>query len=118
MYHIKYTTLFKRNLKKLIKKYPRINRDLSNLFDQLENGEFHGDELQGFVGSVYKVRIGSIDQKKGKRGGFRIVYLIVTAIETVHLLTIYAKAQQEDLSHQQKQDLKFLIEELNKLESE
>ena len=114
MYQVEYTALFKRNLKKLAKKYPRINRDLSNLLDQLENGEFNGDELQGFVGSVYKIRVGSIDQKKGKRGGFRIIYIIVTDIETVHLLTIYAKAQQEDLSHQQKQDLKLLIEELKK----
>jgi len=34
----------------------------------LENEIFEGDLLQEFQALVYKVRVGSIDQKKGKRG--------------------------------------------------
>ena len=75
MYQIEYTTLFKRNLKKLAKKYPQIKQDLSNLLEQLENGIFKGEKLQEFSDSLlYKVRIGSTDQNKGKQGGFRVIY--------------------------------------------
>ena len=110
MYHVRYSVPFNRDLKKLAKKYPQIKKDLSSLIDQLEQGNFQGDELQDFPGTVYKVRIGSTDQKKGKRGGFRIVYLIVTNRETIHLMAIYAKARQTDLTHRQKQELRKVIE--------
>jgi len=38
----------------------------------------------------------------GKRGGVRVIYLYVVVKSTVYLLTIYAKAQQEDLTPVQK----------------
>lgn len=110
MYQIKYTASFKRDLKKLSKKYPQIKKDLSSLLDQFEEGIFEGDELQDFPGTVYKVRVGSTDQRRGKLGGFRVIYLIVVNMETVHLMTIYAKARQADLTHRQKQELKEIIE--------
>lgn len=112
MYKVLYSAPFKRNLKKLIKKYPRIKKDLSALLDQLEEGVFQGDQLQGLSCSVYKVRVASIDQKKGKRGGFRVVYYVVTPDKVVYLMTIYAKAHQEDLAHGQKQEIKTFIETL------
>lgn len=112
MYIIQPTPLFEKKKNKLKKKYPHIEKDYGSLVKKLKQGEFEGAELQGFSGSVYKVRIASIDQKKGKRGGFRIIYYVITKEQIIYLLTIYTKAQQEDLSHQQKQDLKVLIEEL------
>jgi len=68
MYKILTTSLFKRNIKRLSKKFPRIKKDLLPLLEQLENEIFEGDLLQEFQALVYKVRVGSIDQKKGKRG--------------------------------------------------
>lgn len=109
MFQVELTDLFKRDLKKLSKKYPQIKKDLSSLLDQLEQKIFEGDELQGFPGTVYKVRVGSTDQKKGKRGGFRVIYLIVTDAQTIHLMAIYAKARQTDLTQRQKQELKEVI---------
>lgn len=117
MYIIQPTPLFEKKKNKLKKKYPRIEKDYAPLVKKLKQGEFEGDEIQGFSGSVYKVRIGSIDQKKGKSGGFRIIYYTITEDKIIYLITIYAKAQQTDLSHEQKQDLKIFIEALNKLKA-
>lgn len=108
-YCVKLTESFKRRLKKLTSKYPRIKNDLSELLDDLEQGTFQGDRLQNYPGEVYKVRIGSIDQKRGKRGGFRVVYIVVTLHQTAYLVEMYAKASQEDLTEKQRQGIEDLI---------
>ncbi|WP_186441444.1 type II toxin-antitoxin system RelE/ParE family toxin [Desulfamplus magnetovallimortis] len=108
-YQIKFTSIFKRRIKKLSKKYPRIKQDFSKLIDDLEQGYFHGDEIQGFQGKVYKVRLASVDQQKGKRGGFRFIYYVVTKNCIVYMMTAYAKSSQEDITNQQKQEIKDFI---------
>ena len=110
MYKIKTTTLFNRSVKKLSKKYPNISNDFKKLLEQLKQGDFQGDKLQGFSGEVYKVRVASADQNKGKQGGFRTVYYVITKNEEVFLMEVYAKAYQEDLTNDQKQAIKSLIE--------
>lgn len=47
---------------------------------------------------------------RGKRGGGRLIYYWQSAVGTIYLLWIYAKNQQEDLSHDQKSRIKELIE--------
>ena len=39
--------------------------------------------------------------KRGKRGGYRIIYYLQTAKEQVVLLTIYAKSRKEDIRVQE-----------------
>lgn len=109
MYKIKTTTFFNRSLKKLSKKYPNIFSDFKELLEQLEQGDFQGDRLQGFSGQAYKVRVASSDQNKGKRGGFRTVYYAVTKDKEVFLMEVYAKAYQTDLTNEQKQKIKEFI---------
>lgn len=111
-YQVEYSAVFKRRIKKLSTKYPRIKQDLSNLIDQLEQGTFQGDKLQDYPAEVYKVRVGSIDQKKGKRGGFRVVYIFVTIDKTAYLAEIYPKAKQENLTEKQKQEIKNFIKNI------
>lgn len=113
-YTIEFTAVFKRRIKKLSKKYPHIKQDFSALLDQLEEGNFHGDEIQGFQGRVYKVRIASSDQKKGKSGGFRFIYYVVSQNETVYMMTAYAKSAQENLTNQQKEEIKASIAAFHK----
>lgn len=113
-YHVEYSAVFRHRIKKLSKKYPRVKQDLVGLLNDLEQGKFKGDKLQGYPGDVYKIRIGSIDQKKGKQGGFRVVYIVIQIDNVVYLTEIYPKAKQEDLTEQQKQQIKDFIEELNK----
>ena len=44
----------------------------------------------------YKIRMNSSNTKKGKRGGFRVIYYLSNHI--VYLLTIYVKAKKEKIS--------------------
>ena len=108
-YAIEFTAVFKRRIKKLAKKYPHIKQDFSDLLDQLEQGVFQGDEIQGFQEKVYKVRTSSSDQNKGKRGGFRFIYYVAFHNETVYMMSAYAKSAQEDLTSQQKDEIKTFI---------
>lgn len=101
MYKIKTSTSFDRSIKKLFKKYPKVKQDCLKLLEKLEQGIFDDDKIQGFSGNIFKVRIGSTDQKKGKSGGFRVIYYVVTKNKKVVLLTIYAKAQQETITNQE-----------------
>ena len=113
MYIIRPIAPFTKNLKKLKKKYSRIKTDLSPLIKNLEQGIFEGDKLQGFDGdNVYKVRVASSDQKKGKRGGFRVIYYVVTDDSHILLLFIYAKVLQSNPSTEQIKEFKQAIEDL------
>lgn len=93
-----YAIEFARNLKKLRKKYPHVESDIKTLVERLEEGEIIGNRLQQTGDyEVYKARIASTDMKRGKSGGFRVLYYLQTEIYTI-VLTIYAKTEQEDIS--------------------
>jgi len=93
---VDYTNQFKRDLKQLDKKYHHLSDDLHPLFDQLANGETPGDQIPNIGYTVYKVRVGSRDQTKGKRGGFRVLYYVRTS-QFILLLRVYPKASRADL---------------------
>ena len=46
---------------------------------------------------IYKIRVQSSDMKKGKRGAFRTIYYVLSELDEVILLTIYAKSRQENI---------------------
>jgi len=116
MYIIRPIAPFTKNLKKLKKKYPKIKNDLSPLIENLEQGFFEGDKLQGFEGkNVYKARVPSTDQKKGKSGGFRLLYYVVTDDNNIFLLFLYAKVLQSNPTPEQIKEFKKAIEELTKI---
>jgi len=115
MYNITTTKLFRRIIKKLSKKYPHIEKDYFDLLDKLEQGQFVGDEVQGFAGDVYKVRIASTDQKKGKSGGFRIIYYVYYKADAVYFMYIYAKSEKENIDPTIIERIKKEIEEINSL---
>lgn len=112
MYVIRPLAFFPQDLKKLKKKYPQIKKDLEPLIEKLEQGIFEGDKLQGFIGDVYKVRVGSIDQKKGKSGGFRVLYYVVSETRHIWLLHIYAKVNQLNPTAEQIRTLNRILEDL------
>ena len=89
---------FLRQAKQLRKKYHRLDSDLTPLFELLHRGETPGDRIPGVdTELVYKVRLKSTDQAKGKRGGYRVVYYLQTR-DSVVMLSIYVKNKQADLS--------------------
>lgn len=90
---------FARDLRRMEKKYRHIGDDSVELIDRLAAGETPGDQVPGTGYTVFKVRLPSSDMQRGKRGGFRVIYYLQLA-DRVVLLTIYAKAQQENIDPQ------------------
>ncbi len=92
-----FTSEFKRSLRRLAKRYRRIRQDVEPLVDALSSGETPGDRVQGTGYVVYKVRLANSDARRGKSGGYRVVYYVEVA-ERVILVTIYSKSDQGDIS--------------------
>lgn len=68
-----------------------------------------GDVIQG-TGGLRKLRWSA--NCKGKRSGIRTIYLFITEKSHIHLLTLYAKNEVNDLTNQEKKILKIIVEEL------
>jgi mRNA-degrading endonuclease RelE of RelBE toxin-antitoxin system len=93
------TPEFQRNLRDLKKRYRNIRADVETVTKELEMGNFRGDRITG-IGETYiayKVRIKNSDIKKGKNGGYRLIYQVESET-SVLLMRIYSKSDQSDIS--------------------
>jgi hypothetical protein len=72
-----------------------------------------GDIMPG-CGGLRKVRVPDPWRGKGKRGGARVIYLLIPEAERVDLLLIYGKDDQHDLTPVQKMTLRRLANQLRK----
>ena len=89
---------FKRAARALRKRYRKIDSDLEPLIDQLKNGELPGDQIPDLTELiVYKVRVKNSDARRGKSGGYRVIYYILTPVAIV-LLRLYSKSDQDDIT--------------------
>jgi mRNA-degrading endonuclease RelE of RelBE toxin-antitoxin system len=101
-YNIIAVPTFRKELKKLAKKYPSIKTDLAALFESLEQNPVQGTSLGR---NCYKIRIAIESKGKGKSGGARIITNFVIAEETVFLLSIYDKSKKENLTDKELDEL-------------
>ncbi len=93
---------FKKEAKRLIKKYPSLSEEISALADTLsENPEF-GISLGR---DVFKIRVKVKSKGKGKSGGARVISFAKIDEETVILLSIYDKGDKETISNKEIIDL-------------
>lgn len=83
--------------------------ELEALESEIATKPQSGDVIQGLKG-VRKIRFAY--GGKGKRGGGRCIYLVLAVEDTIYLLLAYGKAQQSDLSQEQRKVVLALIEEL------
>ena len=72
-----------------------------------------GNGMPG-CGGLRKLRIADPSRGKGKRSGARVIYLHVEELDRIHLLTIYGKDQQDDLSDDDKKLYRKLVGVLKK----
>lgn len=93
---VNFTPEFKRNLKALSKKYSHIRSDIQPVIDEIQKGNFVGEQIPRVSVTAYKVRIANSDINKGKRSGYRLIYQIKTP-NSVTLLTVYSKLDQGDI---------------------
>jgi mRNA-degrading endonuclease RelE of RelBE toxin-antitoxin system len=95
---------YKKELKKLNKRYRSIDRDIQPLIQQLESGETPGDRIVGNEYPVYKVRVPNSDTRKGKSSGYRVIYYTITP-EAILLTTIYSKSDRRNINNKEVEDI-------------
>jgi mRNA-degrading endonuclease RelE of RelBE toxin-antitoxin system len=95
---------FKKNIKKLEKKYRSIEEDIEPLIQQLESGETPGDRISGNKYPVYKARVKNSDNKKGQSSGYRVIYYTIVT-DAILLTTIYSKSERGNISNREIEDL-------------
>ncbi len=93
---IRLTPDFRKQVRKLEKRYRKIQSDLQPILIQIQMGEAIGDRLQGIDAEVFKVRIRNSDVNRGKSGGYRMIYWLKLP-ECVVLLDIYSKSDRDDI---------------------
>ncbi len=101
-YSIANVDKFRKDLTKLAKKYPSSLDMVEYLFCEIENGNLIGEDIAGLKlqgNKVFKARMANPDANKGKSGGFRVIYYLVTSDKEVYPLTIYSKNDQDDISN-------------------
>lgn len=97
---------FEREAKRLLKRYGSLPTDISELIESLEETPHQGAPIGR---GCYKVRLAIRSKGKGKSGGARVITCVVAVRETVYLLSIYDKSDQESISDAK---LKEMLEEL------
>lgn len=96
MYQIILSEHFKRCIKGLQKKHPELIEDV---VDALKHFDPAVNISLGF--GTYKMRVGSRSMRKGKRGAFRMIVLLLEIHSIITPLAIYAKSDKETLSRQE-----------------
>ncbi len=82
---------FKKEAKRLIKKYPSLKIELAKLSESLSIEPTQGTALGN---DAYKIRVSIKSKGKGKSksGGARVITYVITPQNEIYLLTIYDKA--------------------------
>lgn len=66
------------------------------------------------TGGLRKLRVSNASKGKGKRGGYRVIYLDLPEVKRTYLLGLYGKGDKADLSQDEKKILKGLVERLKR----
>lgn len=109
-YNIIPTDKFKKEAKRLAKKYSSLKADLTELNEQLIRNPKSGTALGN---DTYKISIDIKSKGKGTSGGARVITYVVTKDREIYLLTIYDKAEMENVDDK---TLKKIIDDLKKEE--
>jgi len=107
-YEVRVVDEFKKDVKKLFKKYRSIKTDILDLIEKLEEDYTIGIDLGS---NLYKIRVKNSDIG-GKSGGYRVIYYTRLTNDRVYLLTIFSKTQKENI------DVKCLKPIVDKIELE
>lgn len=88
------TDKFKKEAKKLLKKFPSLKEELLELNNLLEIKPSLGTPLGN---NIYKIRIAIKSKGKGKSGGARVITYLINENNEVYLLTIYDKSVMDNI---------------------
>lgn len=94
-YNIIATPKFKRELKRLVKKFHSLKNEYAALLDELDINPATGTPLGH---DCYKIRIAIASKGKGKSGGARVITYVFVTDKTVYLLDMFDKSEQDNIS--------------------
>src|SRR5437868_6497377 len=94
-YKIIPTLKFKKETKRLTKKYPSLKSDLSLFEKELSNNPRAGT---GLGNNTFKVRLAIKSKGRGRSGGARIITYLIDKDFEIYLLTIYDKSEIENIN--------------------
>ncbi len=98
---------FKKEAKRLIKKFSSLKQELTNINSTLEQEPETGTPLGN---NTYKIRLAIKSKGKGKSGGARVITYVVTEDREIYLLTIYDKSEFDSVDDK---TIKIIIGSLN-----
>ena len=105
-YSILTSELFDKEFKRLCKKHKSAKADVIAFVTDLKNNPIQGTKLGN---DCYKIRIAIASKRKGKSGGARLITRVRVVNETIYLLSIYDKSEQESISDK---DLEAVLKSL------
>lgn len=97
-YSVELSANFKKEAKRLSKKYPSLKTELAKLFAELEENPTLGTPLGN---DIYKIRLAIASKNKGKSGGARVLSFVKVTQTTVLLFSIYSKGEIDNFSDKQ-----------------
>jgi len=109
---VKYKVLtiqpFDRQIKRLAKKFLSLKTEYTALIEELEENPKKGIPMSN---NCFKIRLAIASKGRGKSGGARVITHYYVENETVFLLAIYDKSEQDDISDK---ELRELLSEIEK----
>jgi hypothetical protein len=96
------TNHFKRQFKPLVKKYRSLRSEIAVLGESLMENPNQGVAL---VRGAFKIRLAIASKNKGKSGGARVITCLRVDPDTVYLIDIYDKSEQDAISDKELNDL-------------
>lgn len=101
-YKVIVSDTFKKEAKRLSKKYPSLKKELEVFGRELSENPTQGTPLGS---NVYKVRLAISSKGKGKSGGGRIITYCQVLETTVVLLSIYNKGEKDTITDKEVSEL-------------
>lgn len=105
-FEVEVTFYFKKQAKRLAKKYPSLPSELRELISSLEKSPTQGTMIGR---GCYKIRLSIASKSKGKSGGGRVITHVQVSKNTVYLVSIYDKSEMESISPSDLSELLNLI---------
>jgi len=105
-FNVKSISVFERQTKRLLKKYPSLKKEIQDLIKELKEVPKKGTSIGH---SCYKIRLAISSKGKGKSGGARVITHVLFKNDTVYLLSIYDKSDIANLTNKEILELIQLI---------
>lgn len=101
-YKIKTIPNFDKELKRLVKKYPSLKNEFTELVSELKQNPTQGTPLGNHC---FKIRLSISSKGAGKSGGARVITYLQVSQTSVYLLSIYDKSEEDNISDKELAEL-------------